>query len=259
MSRFLAPLLLLSTACGGPSFDGLWLFQFEATPNVETDTTCDENFTDARCRRAEAGGEDGPWTVEQDGSLSDGLRFAEMVQGAGNTGWLVWDGLIIPVTRDGATIRGSYAGSTDTARTETHESGYRSSLVQVAETDVEVLLEPDADGAWAGEITRTSSSTTDWEESDEWDPQEVGRFSSTMTVFTETLVASDDEGETGGVGFSGNRPESDDCGGNVCRGSLIEEGSLEIEVIALPTFGERDPGAGGYDAPLTPGGGNWSD
>lgn len=255
MSR-LPPLLLLVTACGGPSLDGLWLFQYEGLPDVEADSTCDENFTDARCPRADTTGTDGPWTVEQDGDLSDGLKFAELVQGSGNAGWLVWEGLIIPVQRDGAVLAGSYAGSTDTVRTETHESGYRTSRIQVAETEVEIALELDADGFYAGTITRTATSTTEWEESDEWDPQEVDRFGSAMDEFTDDLVPSDGEDPDAGS-FFGNQPENDDCGGNVCRGSLIVESTTEVEVRASPTLGERDPGSGSYDSPNTPPGATW--
>lgn len=258
MTKLRVALPLALAACAGSTFDGLWLFQFAGDVDIEGSSTCEENFSNARCPRDETVTDDDEWTVELDANLSDGLRFAEIVEGTGNTGWLLWDGLIIPIRREGATIVGSYTGSTDSTRTETHESGYRFNITQVAETEVEVTLELDEDGTYAGTITRTSTSSTSWEESDEWDPDEVGRFSSAMEAFTDGLESTEEEEDTGfGDDFTGNDPETDDCASNFCRGSRVAETAVELEVRALPTVGERDPGAGDYEQPVTPPGGVW--
>jgi hypothetical protein len=263
--RLLRPALsLVVLAACGSAWDGLWLFQLEEGATAKSSTTCDENFTHARCPEAPDTSEDGPWTVTEDVTITPGLATAEILEGDGGLLWLIWGDKIVPLQQEGGDLTGDFTGTTEGTHEASHEEGYDWSYSESSSTRIVVSLTKDGD-TWTGTIREVVSSTASWSETDEWKPAKVGILDGQINdVFVDEHLEAQgggDEGDTAGGGSgegTRNTADADDCKGDTCTGHLETEIDLTRDVTAWRTRGEHDPGAGTYGGAATPPGGGWT-
>lgn len=167
----LLPLLLL----GCPAVtdvDGIWYFVWEA-PDLPTCTdSVDENYVDGALPAPDDLPED-PWTFTDDGDISSGSFFGQIVKLDSGVPLLIVGDAVLEGSGDGVEWTFNWEGFEQDGETQAHESGYRYSELEF-ESNVTTLTMSISGSEATGVMDDDARFEQSWTESDEWDPVDVG-------------------------------------------------------------------------------------
>ena len=154
------------------------------------------------------GGGGSDWTETESGDYSDQVIFVEVVDTEDGGSVLLVDGAAYVGTTTKGVSTFVWETFADGESVQEHTSGYTFTQTEEGSVGVTVTLTPDKDvvsGTWAV----VQDTTRRWEESDEWDADEVGA-STGQTPFGTYLLLDDSMPAR-------NRSDVDDCGSDTCR------------------------------------------
>jgi len=176
------------TTTGCAHGDGIWMVYVE----VLLDDPCQDeqishNFTDAYIPQ-DTGGSD--WTETEEGTISDQMFFAQLIETDATTGVLVLDDLAYPGTRDKDTWTFSWEGNEDTEHTASYLSQYSYGEIVNQTTNTTFVLTMDGD-AGSGTIDVNTNTTRTWQESDSWG-EDVGMFMGQIPAANFLVVYDED-------------------------------------------------------------------
>lgn len=199
-------IMMALTGCKDPT--GIWLFQLE-TSGFECVDTITENYNDGSVPGGTTGTSE--WTLEYTETVSPALMFGQIAQHSRTEGVLIFGGEVYPGTLADGTWTFSWTGEESSQSSETHQDGYRFGYDVVGTGTTTFSLDISGDDA-VGEISGETDATQTWTESDEWDRNENGVFSSQIPS-TTYLVDGD------GFGVTNSDVESD-CSAADCELSV---------------------------------------
>lgn len=211
--RLLFPLLLAA----GCAPTGIFMITVPYSDGaVEcTDEPLEENFEDGFSPDPEDGG-DTSWVYEEEYVGADAVMFFHMAATSGGAAVLTWGDQVFPGVpeTDGWTF--SWTEATSASDRAEHEDGYfyETSRKSDSETVIHVAVPMFAD--LSGTISGSSSSTTTYVESDEWDPADTD-FGMGQIPSETYLVYKDD----GDLLPQTNGWEDDDCDGDECELKMV--------------------------------------
>lgn len=189
MRHVLALATVLAAGCTPGGVGTVYVFQFAFDPTAISATTVEHNFKDAD-ERGTGGGDDtgfGGTTIETTTTIDGSPRviLGQIVPGTGTTSWLTFDGAIIPGTNVGGIWTFEWDRFGETTTTDEGRRGYVGTRRMETRTTTKLVLEPDpATGGLKGSAEEMSESVAAYTESDRWDGQAVGRFSSIIPSTT---------------------------------------------------------------------------
>jgi len=196
------------TTTGCANGDGIWMIYVE----VLLDDPCQDqqishNFSTAYLPQ-DTGGSD--WTETDEGTISDQMFFAQLIETDATTGVLVIDDNAYPGTRDKKTWTFNWEGNEDTEHTSSYLSQYSYSENRNQTTSTTFVMTMDGD-AGSGSIDVDANTTTTWTESDSWG-EDVGMFMGQIPA-ANFLVEFDDDLQDE-VPASNSSTDSDCSSGN---------------------------------------------
>lgn len=215
--------LLVTTGCSvfTPQWEGVWFLDVPVMDESECDPVVSENFTKAE---EPVAGDDGPWTIIDEATLSNNAFFIEVLEGKQNKVFVVIDDEVYPGTQDKNTLTVTWKGSTDEEHAENHEDGYDFSRVVLSETETTITLTRAEGGTATGKMSVLTSSSTEYSETDRW---QVNRVGLSYSQLPNWLVGD----------APVNIPDSVECAADLCTMSVEQECDGEVQFAA--TFAGR--------------------
>jgi len=221
--RSVLGLLALSTLTGclrtSASWEGLWLVKFPAAEANECELEIDENFLDA-APPEEVEIEEGDWTYEVDGKVSDGAQFMQVLMDGGLAVGVI-GGTVYTGTADAKALTLTWEGSEDTEDLSEHSSGYEYVVTERSSSVETLTLNKGKKGAYSGTFEFKTNATVSYLEVDEWDSDEVG--------FNGGEIP-------GGAYLEGDMPnnrfDSDDCSGGDCELTISQKCDSKLDITA---------------------------
>lgn len=233
---------LALTGCNGSAdfWSGTWLLNLDF-PEGTSESTCDENYDDAECPEAEEG-DDGDWTYTFDSETNTGLEWVEILMGTEGNYFLIRGSEVFPgtVNEDDTQlvfIFDEFENSTNLAE---HDEGYEFNIRSEASGSESFTFNRNDDGTISGSRELAFDSMTKWEETDEWDTDDVPVFGSAMPAFTYLENEADEEDPDG----RDNTPDEEECGDDLCE---IELTSSSTITQSLTGWWAQDTNTGVYD------------
>lgn len=215
--RSLAAVAALSalTGCAPDTWEGIWYVEMPVLDATACVTDIDENYIDAFA--PDGDDPDSEWTYSSETTLSNTAFFAQVLQGEGNTAFVVIDDVVYPGTWDQDLLQVSWSGVLDDRWTEEHDSGYLFATSEVSEMEETLTFIRGEEGAITGTYTVTSHAMSSWTESDRWKTEKVGLYES-QTPSTAYLSGENPY----------NLAEGEDCNGDDCELSITTDCSGDI-------------------------------
>ena len=167
----LLPLLLLGCPAAVEA-DGIWYFVWEAPEPPICTESVDENYLDGAIPPPEDLPEN-PWTFTDDGAVSSGSFFGQIVTLEGGTPLLIIDDSVLEGAGDALEWTFSWDAFEQDGETQAHDAGYRYS--ELTYDSASTVITMTISGAAAtGTMTNSEVFEESWTETDEWDAAEVG-------------------------------------------------------------------------------------
>ena len=204
----LLPALLLS-ACSSPS--GIWLLEVPWEDGGGCETTISENFVDGYVP-GQAAGDASAWTYADAYQGADSISFAQIETYGSGTAVLVVGTEAYPgVKEDGGWVF-TFEKETVQADWADHDSGYGWKTTQSVQSGATFTFTFEGADRAQVEVEGSSTDTLLWEETDEWDLEEVGVYS--QVPFEDYIVYDDEDGYQR---EQENEPLTQDCVSEICQ------------------------------------------
>ena len=203
-----------ASQCPTPANEGIYEYTEGASTDDGCDTTITENFDNASVPEGEVM-EEGPWVVTYDSAGSDKVGFFQIIDTSCSTADLIFNGEVFGGTRTGDNYsfgHDFFQNSSTSQRNSETGFQYTATVDSMVTETFDFTFDP-ATNSFSGTHDITSSADMDFNETDEWDPNETGLFSSMM--YSETLTYLEGDGEFGEGNI--NLPEDPDCSGTNCN------------------------------------------
>lgn len=221
-------IVLLAAGCGVQDAE-MWVVTY-GRPAVSPIWEVTENFANAHPAEEEADEppEEG-WSESEESAFSDGVAFLEFLRADDGGLLCIFGGTVLVGEQDGdaTTCRWEFwSGQEEVAD---HESGYHFSYAYRSVVSWTLTLDRRPEtltGGWRED----SYEEGDWEESDRWDPDEVGEDRSQMP----TLVLAPGDVE--------NASDETDCEAEQCTLSVQEGTRYDLEIEGARYHGDADAG-----------------
>jgi hypothetical protein len=206
-------LLTLGTGCSSGGGD-VWVLYLESADDSGFTRTVDHNFTGASV--PDDGPTDDDWTFTSTYEDSGSLAFAQLITSKGeNDGYLVYDYVALPGTREGDTWTFTWTGDSVENDREEHSSGFFSARTETDDTTVTVTLTVDG-GVASGQVVTNTNRRIRYDETDAWNADAV--FTSSDIPAWSYLEGPDGD-------YVENYSDSAECAGTECFLEIVDSGS----------------------------------
>lgn len=215
MSRILIGLLGISslTGCAMGSPEGIWMIQLPYGTNEQCGVQVSHNYTEGQVV-GEDPVEEEEWSEEGGADYSDMVFFAQIAVESKEHAVLVITDTVWPGARnDEGEWVFSWESFTEESYSAVHESGFVYTEVSTASSVTRVTMNVDgeiATGTWRAE----DAAEVRWTESDEWAPNDVGTYNSSIPSGTYLETEDGD--------WVDNVYDEDDCEGDECRLTVVD-------------------------------------
>lgn len=223
----LAPALLLAACAPGP--DGIWLLEVPWEDGGGCESSISENFTDGYIP-GESGDGTSEWTYSDAYEGADSISFAQIETYGDGTAVLVVGTAAYPGVKEGEEWVFTFEKETTQADWADHDSGYGWKITQNTKSDATYTFSFETADRALVDVEGSSTDTVLWQESDEWDIDDVGVYS--QLLFEDYVVYDDpDDGQRD----QENVYNEDDCTGAVCELQFVTSCSSSGEFTATLT------------------------
>lgn len=218
---------------------GEGVYEYTEGPSVDEGCTevVSENFTNASVPDDAVVGEN-PWVITESSEGSEKLGFLQIIDTSCSTADLIFNHRVYPGTRDKKNysfLHEYFQNSSESRRHE--ETAYQfTSTADVMISESFAFTYDPASSKFNVTHTIVDDSALDYNESDEWDDQETGVFTSLMYQQSITWLRGDGEFGEGSV----NLPGDADCSGSNCNLNITSACTASAPMTAHHTYAPAD-------------------
>lgn len=185
---FAATIAALSTGCGNS--EEIWAFFVDAPTDPEDTMTVTHNFNGA-IPIDNGTTTTGDWTDTYTEESDPTLMFGQIVRTSGeDDAFLIMGGMAIPGIRSGGAWIFEWNDFEQSTDREQHVAGYYTQTVRDDSTTTTLTMNTSG-GTAVGTIETVGTGSVTYTESDTWDANTVGRFSSDIPAGTYLEMSSD--------------------------------------------------------------------
>lgn len=220
-SALLAAIALGASGCTYDD-EGVFVVFLPDIENTVCDTAYEENFLDSDPPVTADVPSD--WVYTSESTASDAALFIQVFTDKSGETLIDWNGILLVGTESKGVITASWTNQENTVDTATNTAGAYS---WAESTDVTitttVTLTPNKDiKGYSGNVAVDTDSTLQWQESDEWDADELGFNIGDINNYLYYLE-----------GTASNGFNSTDCSGTPCNLKVVSScnGSADFQAI----------------------------
>lgn len=230
MSRrtaLLASTLALAGCSSGPA--GIWLLEIPWQDGGGCQTAITENFTDGYVP-GQADDGDADWTYDDEYEGADAISFVQIETYGDGTAVLVVGTEAFPGVQEGDDWVFAFERETTQADWANHQDGYGWQVTQSTQSEATYTFTLETDERASVSVEGDSTDTELWQETDEWDVDQVGV--SSQLRFEDYVVYDDpDFGQEAQYNTSGES----DCSGELCELKFTTACSSSGDYVATLT------------------------